>query len=637
MKRQIVQKLFLLSFCCLVIAFPLFAQQRGLPPELAPAKSLFNFGDIEGSYSGVLAYLDTHPDGRYTVAANLLAGRCEVRLGQNRDAINRALAIIEALPRGDLMLADSYYLLAIAHQSRGDYYEAARALVNSLNHKPEGEIQEMVMRDLGKLVNGPVAYKSESLRLLARTEGTRRALNILLPKSATIPTIGLLVPESEQEDDPGTSLIEGAQAAVDRYEVESGNDIDLLIKRVPHGTARAVDAARTMVRENGVWGIILGGPESDIIAASVETQAAGIPTILQGQHRPTLNAIGPSMIMPEANWYREGEIAATYAVDSLELKSFGIIAPYTDQGIETVAGFLDVLDKQDSTEVEVLAHEWYYPEEGVSLNRQFKRIRNIGFRREFRDRMLADSTLTWEDTLFYDIEIDSLVVGFDSTKYEMLWRAENDSIQRTVEYKTGLIDSNDIELSAFEGLFVPIAPNTIELFAPQSAFYSFNTTKIGNAAWHDADKLYKNRQYVEDLLLTSPYRLDLIDGEMAELQYYLHRETNKTANIWHIRGYDSVNILLSSINNGKIGPEELKVDLMNLDTLNLVTGVQQFGKKDIVGQNMWLLTVKEGIVQLEDTEARRLLITPPEVIPDSLMEIDPSTGEIIDLRELVEE
>jgi hypothetical protein len=634
MKRQIVQKLFLLSFLFLMISSPLFAQQRGLPPELAPAKSLFNFGDIDGAYSGVLAYLDTHPDGRYTVAANLLAGRCEIRLGKNNEAINRALSIIEALPNSDLMLADSYYLLAVAQQSRGDYYEAARALVNSLNHKPQGEIQEMVMRDLGKLVNGPVAYKAESLRLLARTEGTKRALNILLPKSATIPTIGVLVPESELENDPGTSLIEGAQAAVNKYEVESGNDIDLLIKRVPHGTVRAIDAARTMVRKNGVWGIILGGPESDINAASVETQAAGIPTILPGQHRPTLNAIGPSMIMPEANWYREGEIAATYAVDSLALRCFGIIAPHTDQGVETVAGFLDVLNQRDS--IEVLAQEWYYPEESVSLNRQFKRIRHIGFRREFRDRMLADSTLTMEDTLFYDIEIDSLVVGFDSTRYEMLWRAENDSIQRTVEYKTGLVDSNDIELSAFEGLFVPIAPNTIELFAPQSAFYNFRTTKIGNASWHDDDKLYKNRQYVEDLLLTSPYRLDLIDGDMAELQYYLHRETNKTANIWHIRGFDAANIFLASIENGKIGPDEIKVDLMSMDSLNLVTGVQHFGEKDIVGQNMWLFTAKEGIIQLEDAEARRLLITPPEVLPDSLMEIDPSTGEIIDLRELVE-
>lgn len=632
----------------------LFAQER-LPAELQQAMNRLEAGRAESALALTESWLEKNPEDEFTAAGLLLAGRAEVRMGRPSAAIQRGLIVLDKFGTSGAMASQAYYLLGTAHQQRGDHYEAARALVQCLDLNPPGNVGEMAMKHLRELVKGPVAYRAGTLRLLAREQSTRRALDAIMPDSEETPTFGVILPRIEKHDDSQADFLEGVHSAVQRWRKTRTGEVNLLVREVVPGAARHVHAARELVRDQGVWGLVVYGDESDVIAATVEAQAARVPVVLPGQRRPGLNALGPSVILPEADWRREGQIIAAYAVDSLGLKTFGIVAPHDDRGVENVQGFREVL-KARGDSLELLAQEWYFPEEGVSVARQFQRIRTVGFHREFRDSlydagMLHPVDSLRADTLFADsllqvyveaqapeadedtvavmdtlvmaprdsLTLDSLLQVWHDRQFRKLWNTHIDSIQRTVEFKTGKIDSNDIELAAYDALYFPIEPGSIELFAPQFAFYNFKTTRLGNSAWYVPEEVYRNRQYLENLLFTAPYRLERRAGDMGELRQYLRLAANEHVRPWHIRGYDAVNILLHLVEQGRFGPWEVAVGAMRLDSLRLTAGKQTFGEADLRGREMWLLTVREGIVKEEDTMWRRDLLAEP-VPADTLQE-----------------
>lgn len=653
--------------------------QGAMPADLIEAKDLFESGEYIEALATVEGYLATDPDGRYSSAAQILAGRCEVRLHRGLAATQRALAVLDRFGNDGPMAAQAYYLLATANQEAGDEYEAARALINALDCDPEPALSVTIRAHLRNLLSGPVAYKSQSLLRLPRSEAVRDTLRSMLPLAAKRPTIGLLVPEYRRDNSggPAEELVAGVKAAINQYLAATGNEVDLVIRRTPGDAPHAVEDTRQLVRQVGVWGLIAAGPEPLVVAATVEAQAAEVPVILPGQRRPGLGALGPTAVLPETDWRHEGELLANYALDSLHLRSVAVVAPYTDRGLEIVQGFTQQVDSTDSAQVLVM--EWYFPEEGVSLSSQFQRIRTLGFRLQYEDTLLAQgrmlphdfamppfpgdsarlyATVPILDTLFRDdpFLIDTVIVDtvgmdtvlvdtlaltaedsldsdlmewlrlrriapFDSLQYKRYWNARMDSIKRTAEYKTGLIDSNDIELDVYDALLAIIEPNGIPVFAPQFAFYNFKTTHIGNDAWYNPDILYKNRQYVDELVFTSPYYLRADNPKMSSLRRGLGRSEGSQISPWHIRGADAARILLEQVDRGRIGPQDVGEGIRQVDSLSLASGLQTFSDRQMVGQRMWLLTFRNTSVVPESTQVRWEILHPPA--PPDTMLFDP--------------
>lgn len=601
-----------LALALSLLPAPRVAAARGeMPPELRTALERLDAGDAEGALASAEALLAARPDGPFAAAAALLAGRAELALGQPDRALARALAVLEREAAGP-MAAQAHYLLATVHEARGESYDAARELVACLNAGALERVAAMAARRLAGLAAGPVRYRAGTLRALARSSAARAALDTLAAPPAENPRIGIIVQQESEEDTTARDLLVGARAAV-KVDEQAGGRGELVVRTVPCGAPEAVFAARTLVRREGVWALVISGRESDAIAAAVEAQAAGIPVVLPGRRRPDLYLAGPTVFMPEADWEREGAIAAMYAADSLHLRTFAVVAPATDLGRYLVEGFTKTLEARDSCEV--LAVEWYFPEEGVSVSRQFLRIREIGFRRAFLDSLGADSV--WHDSLWVaDTTGGRDTTLLDSALWKRLWRTHLDSIRRTPAFKVGAIDSNAIELKTIEGLYFPIEPGTIELFAPQFAFYNFRAVKMGNAGWYDPEELYHQRQYTEDLVFTAPYRLEETEGVMAELATEVYRETGGAVHPWNIRGFDGVRMLLTAA-GGRSGPAGTAEGLKRLKTLDLAAGRQVFDSRRHVGLGMWLLTVVEGAVRVEDPARRRLLLSPPADLDES--------------------
>ncbi|MDP8205211.1 MAG: hypothetical protein P9L92_01000 [Candidatus Electryonea clarkiae] len=605
-------KAFILIFCVALVSVGIASAKKNkdenLPKTLKSAVDLFQNDEPEEAFKRCLWFMEKYPDSKYTAFSLILAGRCDFALGNISDALSRCHEVLKKYPGSD-MSSQAYYLIASAYQSRGDSYEAARALINCLDGGDTGRVKVLAEENLIELLEGPLAYKLDQLREFAQSEASMQALYYVQAPSS-IPRIGLLV-DGAEEDSAGRSLVEGIRAALSLFDVDSisndeliseevifgevdtalvdsSNNVELITEDGIKSEVDAVLATRRLIREEGVCCIIAGLDKSKSVIAAVESQSAGIPIILPGSRYPGLYAIGATTIQPEADWFREGEIAGIYAVDSLGLRSFAIVAPATEMCRQNVSGFMEVIDSHDSTEM--ISLEWYFPSEGVSLSRQFLRIREIAFRREFAD------SLTQKE------------VEFDSTQFEKLWRSHLDSIRLSPSYKSGSIDSNSIDLATIDAFYFPIEPGTMELFAPQVAFYNFRTQMFGNSAWYDKEELYRHRQYVEDMVFTTPYNLDGNSEELIELSDFLKDSGVITPDAWHIRGFDAASIVLGILEDGYSGTRQFSDRIRRIEFENLASGHQTFSEEGLSGQSMWFLTIIEGEVHEESAERRRIQI-----------------------------
>ncbi len=569
-----------------------------LPSVISEAVTLYEDGEFENSIEKLEKYLDSNPGSQFTSISKLLLGRNEFALGHYTKALRNAQEVLTQYP-GSPLVPQVYYLLATIYQARGDSYEAARALVNCLDSGAVGEVSLQAEEKLHELAGGAVLYRLETLREIARSDASRLALSMLRPPVSESPRIGVVVGGSKQ-DSVGKEIVEGIKTAISIYNQDNDTLAELILKDDVNDEIESIVATRELIQESGAWGIIGYGSESEAVAVAAEAQAEGYPTLLPGYRKPGVYAIGPSVFQVEADWYREGQIAASYAVDSLNLKSFAVIAPATERGNENVSGFVDIVENSDSTEL--VALEWYFPDEGVSLSRQFLRIRDIAFRRAFKDTLLQ-------------VLPDS--VELDSAMFEEFWRAHQDSIRISPEYKSGSIDSNDIELSTIDAFYFPIESGTIPLFAPQFAFYSFRTQRFGNSAWYEPEELYRHRQYVEDMVFTAPYLLHSDEEEYKQMAVALNDSFKVAPTRWHIRGYDAARLLLDPVKDGFRGPFETGDYLRKIREARLASGYQYFHDNYNNGQNMQLLNIIEGEVVVEDQSRRQLQLIKmiPEVFP----------------------
>lgn len=588
MKKRVLLTVLFTVFCLTIIFFnPAFAN---LPAPLAKSVQLLDAGKARLALDSLNTFISQNSHSPYLTTAHILAGRCEVSLAKPGRAIKRGQEVLEGC-KDDGLRAQLLYMMATAYQARGDNYEAARLLIQCIDTTNNGKVAQLASNHLKELVNSTVYYRLPTLLELASTDQSINLLTSIQTPSSDLPKIGLVVQKSDSDSVRVRSLLYGVDAAVQLFNLRNtaNQKIKVELVNIDQGPVPTVMAVRNLIRKKGVWGLILGGYEPDMLAGAIEAQAAGVPVVLPGMRSPNVSLIGPCTFQPEADWYREGEIAGVYATDSLRLKTFGIIAPVTEMGRHNVAGFIDAVGRRPGTEI--LATEWYFLDKKVSIDRQMKRIRKIGFRRAFADSLRADS------------------VYFDSLSFDELWYAHHDSIKRTSRmYKIGKLDSNAINLKTIDGFYLPIEKGTIQLFAPQLAVYEGTAQHIGNSSWYDPDELYRHRQYVEGMILTSTYWLDDQNPHLADLRVELHKKTGEVPNPWHIRGYDAARLLFSQVESGRVGPFEVATGLKWTKSINYASGKQVFDTQKHTGLGMWLLSVSNGSVTLEDIAARRRLL-----------------------------
>jgi len=556
-------RLFILSFL-----LPLFL--LGARPEFKEGVSLYN----QGAYWEALRIFAELAEEDATInpqqsASAYMRIRCYNKLGY----VQRALMLARQFPLSyteSEYLDDLIFLTGEIYLNIGDPREAAWYFANSAATTKDRKIRKEARKyteslvgtvcsesDLQALATKSIDRTGQYLALLVANryldEGKRgESLNILfnlrpyiqeedLRKlaiqlydnigSSAVDTIhvAVVLPLSGSLSSIASPILSGIRYAAMKYMDSTDQAVQLHVYDNAGELSESIKIARR-VRDNPKV-IAQIGPltNENVKGAAAVLASRHIPIIAPAATENDLTDLSESIFQFRATRERKAVALAEYAVTTLGLETFAIIAPSTEYGQQFADNFSSRVDELGGL---IEYQGWYVGDpEDLSKN-HFRKIREIGLE-DLYLKMREDS-----------LRLDSLLTGMIT---------EGDSINIYEEQLRPILkksrptrsDSLKVELSHIDGIFFPIHKGSIPFIASQIAHNNLVTHVFGDENWLDHDILKKNARYLPQLTLVAGDRLGFqqIDLVFAEeyLQLFQHRPGQ-----YDYMGFDVMGLLLSA-------------------------------------------------------------------------------------------
>ncbi len=349
--------------------------------------------------------------------------------------------------------------------------------------------------------------------------------------------ISALLPLSGANQDVGTALLDGVKLAVKDFNAINDTKIDLVVHDYETRLVTAVEKFKAIAKDETV--IAVYGPvENDIVAACAAiSDYEELPMFSPTARGEGLTSLSPYFVQLATPVDVRGEILAAFAMDSLKLKRVVTLAPIEDYFTAMIDAFSRTAQ---NSELEISSKQWYYPGD-QDFKQQFKALKRLGLKLSFADSLImADSTIL-------SVTIDSL------------YNAYMKEAQLLLKETSMEVDSADIPVTAFDGIFLPIYRDDISAMAPNFAYWNIQAQPLGNEDWYDVKELKKNKNYLRDLIFLSDGYLNEDSWDYRQFRNRFRLELNKTPEQYEFIGFDSFSFILSTIDN-----EDLSLDRREL-------------------------------------------------------------------------
>lgn len=438
------------------------------------------------------------------------------------------------------------YLAARAFYGMGDKEQGDR-LIASL---ADIELPSMVQKSVANIRNLPLESLVHPVRL-----------GFVLPMS------GYFVQEAED-------FIRGLAFAI--KEREKGlPEIELIIKDSKGSTVGTVNAGLELFQTDIDLCIgELEGSKSATLAGLAVPQE--MPLIVPVASENGITSIGDYIYQANSDLETRGEQLATYAIEQLQLNTFATLAPADDYGFMLCDAFSSTIDRLGG---KIISQQWYYP--GTEdLKRQFLAIRQAGLRQAIRDSLMMNGeTVTAENI---------------NAWYEDLDR----KIRQTSEDKTGVLETTDIEITAIDGIFLPIYKEDISIIAPQFALYNIQAKPLGGSFWLHQDELNKQRRYINNLVMVTGLYGSETDPDYIRFRNRFRDLTSHSPATASLYGYNVMSLLIDIIDNGNIDSRSIVKSLQEVHYYAGIGGALSFTGKHRVNQAVNLFRYKDGVIEL---------------------------------------
>ena len=116
-----------------------------------------------------------------------------------------------------------------------------------------------------------------------------------------------------------------------------------------------------------------------------------------------------------------------------------------------------------------------------------------------------------------------------------------------------------------EAVYFPVPQNHIQYIAPQWAKNRFPAYLLGDGNWYQTNLLNRYKSNIDSMIISSDYYWDSKDIELRRFSKYFSQKTDKQPNRIHIYGYESMNLLMSVIENGGNTASEISEKLKVLE------------------------------------------------------------------------
>ncbi|NQV29767.1 MAG: penicillin-binding protein activator [Candidatus Marinimicrobia bacterium] len=550
------------------ILIPLFLM--GARPDFKEGVSLYN----RGAYWEALRIFAELADESESLnpqrsASSYMRIRCYNKLGFSQRALMLAREFPISFPKSEY-LDDLKYLLGEIYVGLGDPRESAWYFAESAMTTSDKKIRKAALEnveslvqtacdldDLHALAGRSIDRTGQLLSLLVSErflqDGARgEAINILFnmrpyiqdddlrkraiqlygrfsPASADTLHIAIVLPLSGALAPIGTPILDGIRYAAMKYMDSTEQAVDLHIFDNESNLSESIRIAR-IVRDDPRILAQIGPLTNENIKGTVAVlDGRRIPVIAPTATENHLTDLATSLFQFRATRERKATALAEYAVQSLGLKTFAIIAPSTEYGQQFADNFATRVDELGG----IIQYQGWYVGEPTDISKNhFRRIREIGLEELFI-KMRVDS-----------LRLDSLLLGLitdgDSTN---IYEQQLQPILKKSRPTRG--DSLGVQLSHIDGIFFPIHEGSISYILFQLASNNLTTHILGDENWIDREVLKKRDSYLQELTLVAGDRHGFEAISTAYSDEYL-KIFKHLPEQYDFMGYDVMGMLLSS-------------------------------------------------------------------------------------------
>jgi len=552
----------------ILIIVPLFI--FGARPDFKDGVSLYN----QGAYWEALRVFAELADEEVSLnpqrsASSYMRIRCYNKLGFSQRALMLARDFPVSYPASDY-LDDLEYLIGEIHLDLGDAREAAWYFASSTITSKDKKIRKAA-RDFAESLVG-TACDQEDLHALAgrsidRTgqyvallvaerffkDGNRgESISILfnmrpyitdddLRKKAIslydgfgssqpeILHIAVVLPLTGPLGDIGGTMLDGIKFSAMNFMDSTDQQVELHIFDNESKLSETINIARQVRDDPRVIAQIGPLTNENVKGTAAVLEGHSIPIIVPTATENHLTNLSKGIFQFRSTRERKAIAMAEYAVQTLGLETFAIIAPSTEYGQQFADNFAMRVDELGG----IIQYQGWYVGEPTDLSRvHFRRIREQGLE-ELYTKFQADS-----------LRLDSLLIG-------ML--TEGDSVNVYEELLNPIFkksrptrgDSLDVELSHIDGIFFPIHEGNMRYILYQLASNNLNTHILGDENWLYKEILKKDASYITDLTIVAGDRLGFqtINPSFSNeyVRIFNHRPTQ-----YDFMGYDVMGMLLEA-------------------------------------------------------------------------------------------
>ena len=297
----------------------------------------------------------------------------------------------------------------------------------------------------------------------------------------------------------------------------------------------------------------------DLTAAiGAVTQERGVVLLAPTATENDLTSIGSMIFQLNSSLRVRAEMFAEYAVSGLGAKRFAVLAPADEYGRSMKDSFVQAVGRFGG---ELLAEKWYF-EETRDLGPQFKGIREAGIQRMIQDSLLV---------IVPEEEFDDLYAE-QPKQGDVLY------VKQTIPE---LVDSTDLAVTCFDGLFLPVYGEDLPYVIPQLAFYNLQARVFGGGYWNDAEILEDHRQYIDGVVFLSDFYVDPSDFAYYRFRDEYRKATGKTPGKMDVFGYDAAKLLLSIVGAKSLPRQEVRDRLARVQNFEGIRGKVSFNEERV--------------------------------------------------------
>jgi len=385
--------------------------------------------------------------------------------------------------------------------------------------------------------------------------------------------IGAVLPLTGPDSSMGIALKQGLEYALKRWRDTSKIPVFLSFHDSRNSAYATAQVTRDLLELEQASIIVCAGSEGVVTACASQANAKQVPCVILNPQTYSLTGLGGSVFQLYPDRLTEGEALATYAVETLGLRSFAVLASVTDDGKELASGFTETVKELGA---ETLIQEWYYPG-SLDFKTQFGRIRQLGW--DAMAALKADTAAAVEQPDSTDSQWAYLVNG------EVLNIKDMDAE-----------DSLEVPVSAFDGFFIAPDASDVNALAPQYAYYNFDSQLLGSRDWDFGDTFEKNRNYLSGIVYSEDVFWDPDHSADRGWANDFRTATGISPTADHIRGYDGMTWLLGAVTKTNVTPSELFQALSRKGRFQGLGGMYRFQDRSNVAVS--IAKFDKGIRQL---------------------------------------